>query len=77
MDHDVNVLKKILNSELFLGKYPMIKKVWVDRRGDNIDIVMSVKEPADEYWPIRDEINSYIYTLAKMVEVKSYLRIYP
>ena len=77
MDLDVNVLKKILNSELFLGKYPMIKKVWVDRRGDNIDIVMSVKEPADEYWPIRDEINSYIYTLAKMVEVKSYLRIYP
>jgi len=77
MDHDVDVLKKVLNSELFLGRYPMIRRVWVDRRGDNVDIVLSVNEPADEYWPVRDEVKTFIHNLAKMVDVKSHLRIYP
>ena len=77
MDHDVDVLKKVLNSELFLGRYPMIRRVWVDRRGDNVDIVLNVKEPADEYWPLRSEINSYIHSIKTMVDVKSRLRIYP
>ena len=78
MEHDVKVLKRLLNSELFLGKYPMVKRVWVDRKAaGRIDIILNVQEPADEYWPLRDEIKSYIYNLAKMVEVRSYLSIYP
>ena len=78
IEHDVKVLHKILNSELFLGKYPIIDRVWVDKKyGDNIDIVLSVKEPANEYWPVRDEIKSYIWNIAKMAGVKSNFAIYP
>ena len=78
IEHDVNVFRRILNSELFLGKYPIIDKVWVDKKyGDNIDIVLSVKEPANEYWPVRDEIKSYIWNIAKMAGVKSNFAIYP
>ena len=78
IEHDVNVLKKVLNSELFLGEYPMIERVWVEEYGNNkIDIVLRVNEPADEYWPVRDEVGRFIHNLAKMVDVKSRFRIYP
>jgi len=79
IEHDVKVLHKILNSELFLGKYPMINRVWVGIDGyiGVIDIVLSVNEPADEYWPVRDEVKTFIHNLAKMVDVKSHLKIYP
>jgi small-conductance mechanosensitive channel len=78
IEHDVKVLRRILNSELFLGKYPTIEGVWVDEYGNNkIDIVLRVKEPANEYWPIRDEIKSYIWNIAKMAGVTSRFNIYP
>ena len=77
IEHDVKVLKKILNSELFLGKYPLISRVWVDKYGDKIDIVLNVKEPYSEYTPIRDEIKSYIWNIAKMAGVTSKFNIYP
>ena len=78
IEHDVKVLKKILNSPLFLDKYPMINRVWVDKRYENnIDIVLSVKEPANEYWPIREEIKSFIWNIAKMSGVTSRFNIYP
>ena len=35
------------------------------------------KEPANEYWPVRDEIKSYIWNIAKMAGVKSNFAIYP
>ena len=81
IEQDVKVLKRVLNSELFLGKYPMISRVWVDGKINGyievIDIVLSVNEPADEYWPVRDEVKTFIHNLAKMVDVKSHLKIYP
>jgi small-conductance mechanosensitive channel len=78
IEHDVNVLKKVLNSELFLGNYPMINRVWVEEYGTNkIDIVLSVKEPANEYWPVRDEVKKSIHNLAKMAGVKTRFNIYP
>jgi hypothetical protein len=76
--HDVKVLRKLLNSPLFLGKYPMINRVWVEEYGtDKIDIILNVNEPADEYWPIRDEIKSFIWNIAKMSGVTSRFNIYP
>ncbi len=76
--HDVKVLKKILNSELFLGKYPMISRVWVEEYGnDKIDIILSVIEPYSEYHPLRDEIKSYIWNVARMAGVTSRFNIYP
>ena len=78
MEQDVIVLKKLLNSPLFLDKYPMISRVWVEEYGNNkIDIVLSVKEPYSEYSPLRDEIRSYIWNIAKMAGVTSRFNIYP
>lgn len=78
IEHDVKVLKKILNSELFLGKYPMIERVWVEEHGNSrIDIVLRVDEPSNKYWPIREEIRSFIWNVAKMAGVTSRFNIYP
>ena len=78
IEHDVKVLKKILNSELFLGKYPMIERVLVDEQyGNKIDIVLIVNEPSNKYWPIREEIRSFIWNVAKMAGVTSRFQIYP
>ena len=78
IEHDVKVLKKILNSPLFLDKYPMINRVWVEEYGNNkIDIILNVNEPANVYWPVRDEIKSFIWNIAKMSGVPSRFNIYP
>ena len=76
IEKDVKVLKKILNSELFLGKYPIIERVFVDEQyGNKIDIVMSITDPS--YWKVSDEIRSYIWNIAKMAGVSSRFNIYP
>jgi hypothetical protein len=78
IEHDVKVLKRVLNSELFLGKYSVIERVLVDEQyGNKIDIVLIVNEPSNKYWPIRDEIRSYIWNIAKMAGVTSRFNIYP
>jgi biotin synthase-related radical SAM superfamily protein len=78
IEHDVKVLKKILNSPLFLDKYTMISRVWVEEYGNSrIDIVLNVKEPYSEYSPFRDEIKSFIWNIAKMSGVTSRFNIYP
>ena len=78
IEHDVKVLKKLLNSPLFLDKYPIIEGVWVDEYGNNrIDIVLRVNEPSNYYWPIREEIRSFIWNIAKMSGVTSRFQIYP
>ena len=76
VEHDVKILKKLLNSPLFLEKYPIIDRVWVDKRYENnIDIVLSVNDP--QYWAVRDEITSYIWDIVKMAGVISSYRLYP
>ena len=77
MEHDTNVLDKILNSRLFFDNYPMINRVWVTKYVNNIDITLSVNEPSNHYWPIRDEIRSFIWNIAKMSGVTSRFNIYP
>ena len=76
IEHDVKVLKKLLNSPLFLDKYPIIERVWVDKQyGNKIDIVMSITDPS--YWSLSDEIKSFIWSIAKMSGVTSRFNIYP
>jgi hypothetical protein len=78
IEQDVKVLRKLLNSPLFLDKYPLISRVWVEEYGTNkIDIVLNVKDPYSDYTPVRDEIKSYIYNLAKMLGVTTRFIIYP
>jgi hypothetical protein len=76
IEQDVKVLKKILNSPLFLSKYPIIERVFVDEQyGNKIDIVMSITDPS--YWEVSDDIRSYIWNIAKMAGVTSRFNIYP
>ena len=78
IEQDVKVLRKVLNGPLFLDKYPLISRVWVEEYGTNrIDIILNVKDPYSEYTPLRDEIKSYIYNLAKMLGVTTRFIIYP
>jgi hypothetical protein len=76
MEHDGIVLKKILNSNLFLGKYPMITRVEVDPYGKGIDIVL-IPNNTQEYWDIKKEIHSYVWELSKLASVTSRFNIYP
>ena len=76
LEHDTNVLDKILNSPLFLDKYPMINRVWVTKYVNNIDITISIGE-SERYWSVRDEIRSFIWSIAKMSGVTSRFNIYP
>jgi hypothetical protein len=76
IEQDVKVLKKLLNSPLFLDKYPIIDRVFVDKRyGNNIEIVMSINDP--QFWAIRDEITSYVYNIVKMAGITTRFHIYP
>jgi len=76
IEQDVKVLKKLLNSPLFLDKYPIIERVFVDEQyGNKIDIVMSITDPS--YWKVSDEIRSYIWNIAKIAGVTSKFNIYP
>ncbi len=77
IEQDVKVLRKLLNSPLFLDKYPMINRVWVKKYGNNIDVVMSIDGPYKEFSPFRDEIRSFISTIAKMLGVTTRFIIYP
>ena len=78
VEQDVKVLRKVLNGPLFLDKYPLISRVWVEEYGTNrIDIILNVKDPYSEYTPLRDEIKSYIYNIAKMLGVTTKFIIYP
>jgi hypothetical protein len=76
LEHDTRVLDKILNSPLFFDKYPMINRVWVTKYTNNIDITISIGE-SERYWPIREEIRSFIWNIAKMASVTSRFNIYP
>jgi hypothetical protein len=76
MDLDIKTLRKLLNSKLFLDKYPFIERVWVDKYGNNVDIVLSPND-TKEYFSMRDEIRSYVWDISKYVGVNSNLNIYP
>jgi hypothetical protein len=76
IERDIKILKKLLNSKLFLNKFPLISRVFVDTKGKNIDIVLSVKD-TKEYFDVRHEIVSYIWNLSKVASVESEFYIYP
>ena len=73
---EVKILNKLLNSKLFLDKYPIIDRAGVDKYGKGIDIVLIVND-TKEYFAIRDEIRSFIWDISQSASVDSYLSIYP
>lgn len=75
---DIKILKKVLNSKLFLGKYPIINSVSVDRYGNSIDIVLFLNNTKEkEYWDLKGEISNYIWQISKSASVETHFRIYP
>jgi hypothetical protein len=73
---DVKYLDKVLNSKMFLDKYPCISMVSVDAYGYGIDLVMFIND-SKKYWEVKDEIGRYIYSARQAGSVESKVYIYP
>ena len=75
---DIKILRKLLNSKLFLNEFPMISRVFVDKYWLGIDVVLSIdSNHTKEYFARRDEIKDYIWDIKKSASVESNLNIYP
>lgn len=81
MEQEVKILNKILNSEVFLNKFPLISHVFVNQYGEkNIDVVFSLKDNLSfkDYEPFREDARMTAYELAKFVDINPRLiSIYP
>jgi hypothetical protein len=76
MERDIIVLDKLLNSKLFLNKYPMVNRVSVTKYGNGIDIVIFPDE-TKRYFDVRKEIGYYIWDISRLASVETYFNIYP
>jgi hypothetical protein len=76
MERDVAILKKMLNSPLFLNKFPVIKRVSVDKFGEYVDIVM-IPHNMDEYFKFATKIFDYVWELKRATGVESKITLYP
>jgi len=76
LERDVAILKKILNSELFMKKFPVIERVAVDKYGDYIDIVMIPKD-INEYFKVVNRISDYVWEIKTAAGVESRVSMYP
>ena len=78
MDHDINVLNKILNSPVLLGIYPFISRVHVYQFHKHIDIVIVFDYlNKDDFFFNRDNIHVTISDLATMAGVETKYKIHP
>jgi len=75
-ERDIVVLDKLLNSKLFLNKYPMVNRVSVTKYGNGIDIVIFPDE-TKRYFDVRKEIGYYIWDISRLASVETYFNIYP
>jgi hypothetical protein len=75
-ERDIIVLDKLLNSKLFLNKYPMVNRVSVTKYGNGIDIVIFPDE-TKRYFDVRKEIGYYIWDISRLASVETYFNIYP
>ncbi len=73
---DIKILRKLLNSKLFLDKFPIIDRVWVDKSGNRVDVVLAPKE-AKEYFSMRNDILRYIWKISHSAGVQTYYNVYP
>jgi hypothetical protein len=76
IEQDIKVLDKVLNSPIFLEKFPSISRVWITQFGKNIDVVLNPSDTG-QYWSNRENIYSHIHNLRNMAGVKSRIQIYP
>jgi hypothetical protein len=77
MERDAIILKKVLNSKLFLNKFPVIDRVDVSLYGyGGIDIFLTPND-IKQYWIDKKEIYPFIWDIATMAGVTSRLSVYP
>jgi hypothetical protein len=76
IERDIIVLNKLLNSKLFLNKYPMVERVSVTKYGNGIDIVIFPDE-TKRYFDVRKEIGYFIWDVSRLASVETYFNIYP
>lgn len=76
IERDIKILDKLLNSKLFLNKYPMVNRVSVTKYGNGIDIVIFPDE-TKRYFDVRKEIGYYIWDISRLASVETYFNIYP
>jgi hypothetical protein len=75
-ERDIIVLDKLLNSKLFLNKYPMVNRVSVTKYGNGIDIVIFPDE-TKRYLDVRKEIGYFIWDVSRLASVETFFNIYP
>jgi hypothetical protein len=71
-----DLLKKVLNSELFLGRYPIIKRVEVEPSKVSITIILIFDESTKDYWDQKPEIHSFIRDIKKMLGIPNIINLY-
>ena len=76
IERDIKILDKLLNSKLFLKRYPMVERVSVTKYGNGIDIVM-FPDDTKRYFDVRKEIGHYIWDISRLASVETYFNIYP
>jgi hypothetical protein len=81
MEQEVNILKKLLNNQIFLSNFPLIRYVNVNQYGkENIDVVFNFVDGFvyNDYEDFREESRELIYQLAKYAGISSrFISIYP
>jgi len=75
-ERDIIVLDKLLNSKLFLKRYPMVERVSVTKYGNGIDIVIFPDE-TKRYFDVKKEIGYYIWDISRLASVETFFNIYP
>jgi hypothetical protein len=76
IERDIKILDKLLNSKLFLKRYPMVERVSVTKYGNGIDIVIFPDE-TKRYFDVRKEIGYYIWDISRLASVETFFNIYP
>jgi hypothetical protein len=76
IERDIKILDKLLNSKLFLKRYPMVERVSVTKYGNGIDIVM-FPDDTKRYFDVKKEIGYYIWDISRLASVETYFNIYP
>lgn len=76
IERDVKYLNKVLNSRMFLDKYPCISMVSVEGNAYYINIMLFVAD-SKKFWESRDEIINFIYSARRAGSVESKVYIYP
>lgn len=80
MEHEVNVLRKLLNHKIFLDRFPVIKSVDVRKYGKGIDVVFFLKDDYvyDDYSNIKSDAYNLVYDLTKMAGLSiPLINVYP